>query len=255
MSRRLTLPEKILQHLAVERPEQIDIEAIAWQLGAKVKYRTLHSCEARIVGQGGRAIISVDDRVPPKRQRFSVAHELGHWHHHRGRCLICHSEDIGNNRRQATDPERVADAYASDMLIPRYLLEPLLREVRKPTLKSIRELAVKFNTSVTATIIKIIETDQFPLMLVCHNAEGRRWFFSAPSIPPRWFPRKELDADSFAFQVLFGNGPEDAFPRRIGADAWFDHHSAAEFEITEQSFKLPTGDVVTILNLPERMAG
>jgi hypothetical protein len=54
---------------------------------------------------------------------------------------------------------------------------------------------------------------------------------------------------------MYGNDGTEGFPRKIGADAWFDHHSAAEFEITEQSFKLSTGDVVTILNLPERMAG
>ena len=98
--------------------------------------------------------------------------------------------------------------------------------------------------------MKIIETDQFPLMVVCHNAEGRRWFYSAPSIPPRWFPRKELDADSFAFQVLVGNGPEDAFPRRIGADAWFDKLDAGEFEIFEQR-PLPNNEVATLLLLSE----
>lgn len=247
MNRRLTLPERILQHLGVERPGDIDVEAIAWQLGAKVKYRTLHSCEARIVGSGDRAIISVDDRMPPRRQRFSIAHELGHWHHHRGRCLICRAEDIGNNRRGATDPERVADAYASDMVVPRYLLDPMLRDIPKPTLKAVRELATAFNTSLTAMVIKIIEANRYPLMLICHGEGGRKWFKASASIPSRWFPNGELDADSFAFQVLFGDGTEDAFPRRIGADAWFDRAGADRYEVFEQSYPLPNREVATLL--------
>ncbi len=249
MTRRLTLPERLLQRFGVERPEEIDVEAIAWALGAKVKYRELHSCEARIVGREDRAIITVDTRVGPRRQRFSVAHELGHWHHHRGRCLICRTEDIGASRRQATDPERVANDYASDLLLPRYLLDPILRGVQKPALKVVREIAAAFETSVTATLIKIVEADRYPMMVVCHGPKGRRWFQASSSIPPRWFPREELDPESCAFSLLFGSGPEEGFPRRIGADAWFDRPEAQRYELLEQSYTLPNQEVMTVLLL------
>lgn len=53
--------------------------------------------------------------------RFSVAHELGHWHHHRRRSAVCLSDDIGNPAKGPLDPERVADGYAADLLMPRYL--------------------------------------------------------------------------------------------------------------------------------------
>lgn len=249
MSRRLTLPERILQRLGVDRPDEIDVEAIAWELGARVKFRELHSCEARIVGKDDKAIISVDSRVAPRRQRFSIAHELGHWHHHRGKCLICRSDDIGNNRRLATDPERVADDYASDMLLPRYLLEPLLRGISRPNLKSLREIADAFDASLTATALKIAETDRYPMIIVCHGVRGRCWFKPSPSVPSRWFPKDELDHESYAFDMLFGSGNEEAFPRRIGADAWFDRAEADRYEILEQSYKLPNQEVVTILQL------
>ncbi len=41
-------PERLLRSLGIERPEEIDLEAVAWSVGAKVKYRPLKSCEARI---------------------------------------------------------------------------------------------------------------------------------------------------------------------------------------------------------------
>ncbi|SFM31228.1 ImmA/IrrE family metallo-endopeptidase [Methylobacterium pseudosasicola] len=249
MTRRLTLSERLLQRFGVERPDEIDVEAIAWMLGAKVRYRELHSCEARIVGREDRAIITVDNRVTPRRQRFSVAHELGHWHHHRGRCLICRSEDIGASRRQTTDPERVANDYASDLLLPRYLLDPILRSVQKPTLKAVREVAAAFDASLTATLIKIVASDRYPLMMVCHGPKGRRWFQASPSIPSRWFPRDELDPESCAIALQFGSGPEEGFPRRIGADAWFDRGEARHYELLEQSYALPKSEVMTVLHL------
>lgn len=249
MIRRPTLPEKILQDFGIERPDEIDLEAIAWELGARIKFRELHSCEARIVGRGDRSIISVDDRAPPRRKRFSIAHELGHWHHHRGRCLICRADDIGDRRRSATDPERVADDYASDLLLPRYILEPMLRSLSRPTLKAVREIGDAFDASMTATVLKMIETDCFPIMLVCHSLKGRVWFRGAPSVPDRWFPRRELDHESFAFTSLFGKRDDKSGPRRIGADAWFDQCDAAEFDVYEETYRVAVDQICTILFL------
>lgn len=251
VTRRLTAAERILQHFGVERPEEIDVEAIAWELGARVKYRQLHSCEARIIGRDGRAIITVEERAMPSRQRFSIAHELGHWHHHRGRSLICRAEDIGNARKLATDPERVADDFASDLLLPRYILNPILRQVRKPTLGAARELSSAFNASLTATLIKMVESDRFPILLVCHSQSGRRWFRRAPSVPSRWFPRDELDHETFAFSLLFGSSSEDTIPRKTGADGWFDRRNADRYDLLEQSFKLPENQICTILTMTD----
>jgi hypothetical protein len=247
VSRRLTLPEQLLQDFGIERPEEIDLHAIAWELGARIKYRELHSCEARIVGQGGRAIITVDSKATPRRKRFSIAHELGHWHHHRGRCLICRTDEIGNRRRSVTDPERVADDYASDLLLPRYLLEPMLKACPRPTLKFVRETAEAFDASATATALKIVETDRFPIMLVSHSQQGRAWFRRAPSVPEHWFPKQELDHESFAFAALFGKNEDRGGPRRIGADAWFDRRGANDFEIYEETFRVAADQICTIL--------
>ncbi|RXH35230.1 hypothetical protein XH84_05690 [Bradyrhizobium nanningense] len=247
MSRRLTLPELLLQDFGIDRPEEIDLQAIAWELGARIKVRELHSCEARIVGRDDRAIITVDAKASPRRKRFSIAHELGHWHHHRGRCLICRSDDIGNRKRSATDPERVADDYASDLLLPRYLLEPMLRAFRRPTLEAVRETAQAFDASLTATALKIAETDFFPIMLVSHSQQGRAWFRKAPSVPEHWFPKQELDHESYAFSALFGKHEDKGGPRRIGADAWFDRRGAENFEIYEETFRVAADQICTIL--------
>lgn len=242
--------ERVLIDLGITEPKEIDVAAIAWHLGAKVKYRELETCEARILGHGDRAIICVDSRKRPERRKFSVAHEIGHWTHHRGRCLACRSDEIGNRARGATDPERVADEFAGDLLLPAYLLRPMARQASKWTLAKVRQIAGEFGTSVTATAFRLVELDLLPGMLVCHNQQGRRWFKAAPSVPTRWFPRNELDHESQAFDMLFGTAAELAAPSIIGADAWFDRPSAEDLMLREQTYRSWEGEVISLL-LPE----
>lgn len=239
--------ERVLRELGIVRPEQIDLEVVAWHLGAKVKYRPLNTCEARIVGRENRAIITIDNRKLAERQRYSIGHELGHWHHHRGRCLICRSEEIGSYKINALDPERIADGYASDLLMPWYLFKPVALSFRKLHVAALRQIKAAFSVSLTAAAFRLLEADQFAAMLVVHNRKGRRYFFGAKSVPSRWFPKDELDPDSHAFDMLFGGMAELAHPRKIGAESWFDRGEARKFEILEQSFALPGDEIATLL--------
>lgn len=123
--------ELLLQTLGIMDPRDIDLKAIAFDQGAPVRHGTLDGCEARIVGYGSRAIITIDERRPRSRQRFSMAHELGHWKYHRGRHLICRPDEIvDDSSRSSIDPERVADFYAADLLLPRYIFIPRVAVLR-----------------------------------------------------------------------------------------------------------------------------
>jgi hypothetical protein len=74
-------------------------------------------------------------------------------------------------------------------------------------------------------------------------------------IPEWWFPREDLDADSFAFGILHDRASEDTFPRKNGAGAWFDFRNVDRYEIHEQSFPLPNDEVLTVLTIPEGVSG
>ena len=236
----------MLKDLGVTAAGDIDIEAIAYHVGAFIKYRPLEGCEGRIVGVDDRAIITIDNRAIPTRRRFSAAHELGHWNYHRGRSLVCRSDEIGNPATGPLDPERVADGYAADLLMPRYLFGPMASQIGKATFKAVEDLRRKFNTSITATAIRLVEYGPEPAMLVCHAANGRRWFSRPPHIPDKWFPRNDLDADSYAMDVLHGKAERT---RRVlmGADAWFDRWDAQKYELYEETCSTTDDEVLTLL--------
>ena len=187
----LSRAECLLQELGITEPEEIDLEAIAYYVNARVKFRALDGCEARIVGNGDNAIITVNSKSSGRRQRFSIAHELGHWHHHRGLRLACNAEEIAGNNKK-TSPEKVADSYAADLLLPRYILDPIAENYGPFTIKKIEALSDKFETSITSTAIRLVENNYYPSFLVCHGLRGRKWFVKACSVPQKWFPQESL---------------------------------------------------------------
>jgi Zn-dependent peptidase ImmA (M78 family) len=250
MTATLTAAERILQSLGISDPKEIDLEAIAWTQGAAVNYRPLDGCEARIIASRRKAVISVNSRSSERRRRFSLAHELGHWHHHRGRMLFCDKDDIGNFINDAMNPERQADTFASDLILPNYLLVPRLQKLKKVTLASARELSDEFCASRTATLLKMTLSNDFPMIIACYNKTKRRWFEGAPMIQPWWLPVKALDRQTFAADMLFNGAAEQNFPRKMPADAWFDFKGADRSEVTEQSFLLPDEEILTVLTLP-----
>jgi hypothetical protein len=247
----LTPAERILKSLGIEAPGEIDLEAIAWTRGAVVDCRPLDRCEATIVGSKRRAVIAVNSRSSPERRRFSLAHELGHWHHHKGRMLFCGGRDVCNFANSPLDPERQADAFASDLILPNYLLGPRLRRIKRPTLAAAREIAEEYSASLTATLFKITVVNRFPIVIACYDRARRRWFERAPMIQPWWFPLDSLDRASFAANMLFGGAAEESFPRKMPADAWFGFKGCDRFEVEEQSFRLPDDQVLTVLRLPD----
>ena len=242
----LSSAEKLLQELGVTEPREIDLEAIAQYQGVAVNYRSLEGCEAQIIGIGDSAVAIVNAKSGRRRKRFSLAHELGHWHHHRGRVLTCRIEGERDFSTRRAPSERVADDYAADLLLPKYLFRPEAIACGKVTIEVAEHLSETFDTSLTATLIRLIEAGPDPALLVCHTAIGRKWFARGSDVPRRWFPRQDLDADSYAMDVLFGDLPKSR-QVRIGADAWFECRDAEKFEIYEQTVQVGNNEILSLL--------
>lgn len=215
----LSAAEVLLRDLGVTAPSEIDLEAIAYHLGADVRYAPLRGCEARIIGDKSRAIITVNDKSVTVRQRFSIAHELGHWTLHRGRRLVCSGQ--GLNDRQATQTERAADRFAAEMLMPAYLFRPLVDAQLRPSWNFVRDIAGDFRASPLACARRLVELGTHRMALVCHGTNGMRWFVRSPALDNAWFLRDEIPSESSAMNVLYGHQADDPHPRRVSSSSWF----------------------------------
>ena len=240
--------ETVLKKLGITEPQEINLEVIAWDNDALIKVRPLSGCEARIVGNGNKGIISINAESGQPRQRFSAAHELGHWMLHRGESFMCRSEDIGNPQGNTSQKEREADNFAADLILPHYMLRQSVKQFAKMDFETVRDIADAYSTSLTATSIRLVEGNYFPAIVICHTLEKRKWFKRAKDVPSRWFPRDNLEIESYAFDILYGGKTDAVRQRRSPASAWFDRGEAENYEVFEHTIKI--GDEsLTILEL------
>ncbi len=98
----------------------------------------------------------------------------------------------------------------------------------------------------TATARRLVELNDFPCILVSYGANGRRWFTGSKLVPERWFPIKELDQESDAFNAVF-SGETLGRPTKIGADAFFDRTGADRYEMLEETILIGRQDALTLL--------
>jgi len=193
----------LLRELGITEPEDIDIEAIAQHCGATVIYQRLTGCDARIIGVNDTAVITVNAAANRGRQRFSAAHELAHWLRDAGQVALVCDPERAFDESSGLNPETRANDYACQLILPRLMFEQ--RSVRMPmTFASVAALADTFQTSLTATAIRLVELGSFPAIVVGLFGDGL-WFRRGPDVPTSLWPHPP-GKPTFAWELLHGTG-------------------------------------------------
>lgn len=144
----------------------VPVEEIATAEGIQIIRSNAEATESGfLLRSAGVAVIGLNSRNTRRRQRFTIAHELGHWLLHDGRPLIV-DHTVRINKRDpvasaGTDDEEIqANAFGAALLMPADLVrESVEREValRMPTRDDLTSrLAVKFDVSHEAISIRLI---------------------------------------------------------------------------------------------------
>jgi Zn-dependent peptidase ImmA (M78 family) len=247
---RLSPAERLLWSHGIVAPNQIDLEAIANAHGAKVVHRHLDGCEARLVAAANQAVISVNSSSSyVGRRRYSLAHELAHWICDRKTgSFQCAKEVIGPQNAEAKSVEAHANAFASQLLLPDYLVVPWLQG-KRANLDVAKDLATDFDASLTAAAIKLAKRTSAPACIVCHSQSKLLWRQRNAAFPSDFFVLGDLHQDTDAFRMVFGGASGLSRPRKGPADQWLSGGGAHRLTVESQSIKLPDGTVLSILSL------
>lgn len=226
----------LLKELGITEPKEIDIEAIAQHCNATVIYEPLVGCEARIVGTHDRAIITVNPSRSRGRERFSAAHELAHWLRDSG-VAFCNPETAFNDSKGATVETR-ANEYAADLLLPPFMFKPASHE-QSMTFATAARLSVLFETSLTATALRLIRYGSFPAVLVCTEKGQLSWFRRGADVPESLWPH-EPGRKTFAFDIA--QGKTEAGEGDVYVDEWLS--GAVERHAIHEDSRRVTDDLV-----------
>ena len=126
--------ENFLQELNVSTPP-VDVEKISETLGVTLKPMDVKErVSGVLVLKNDKATVGYNRMDAPVRQRFTIAHELGHYALHRDAVQLFVDEEYAvayrDSRSSSGDirREREANAFAAAILMPKYLVE---KEVEK----------------------------------------------------------------------------------------------------------------------------
>jgi Zn-dependent peptidase ImmA (M78 family) len=146
--------EKILQYFRIS---QVDLPANNDIFGA-------------IVGQHGHAIIAVNPNQHPNRQRFTIAHELGHYFRHL--CVGGETEFVDGDFRlhwrngtssQGIDWNEIeANRFAACLLMPEDLVREDVDKCSTLDQEAIQHLAAQYSVSRLAMQYRLINLGILP---------------------------------------------------------------------------------------------
>jgi Zn-dependent peptidase ImmA (M78 family) len=108
----------------------VDVRNIAERCGILVQDNPVLGCSGQIaVNSSNRVVIDVNSTESQVRQRFTVAHELGHWAlSHLANTGVCFRDDARSFAMAYHDPREVAaNQFAADLLMPAAGVEWALR--------------------------------------------------------------------------------------------------------------------------------
>ncbi len=244
----MTLPARyrpaaaLLAELGISEPSEIDIEAIAQHCGATVTYGRLTGSDARIVGTGDTAIITVNKNPSRGRERFSAAHELAHWLRDAGEVALVCNPDESFDESGGINRETLANDYATDLLLPHSMFKPRA-EGRSMTIESASALADVFAMSLTATTIRLVQLGSFPAVVVVSDVGRLRWFRRGPDVPESLWPHAP-GRKTFAYDIA--RGITDSGSGNVYVDEWFNG-AVERHSIHEDSRRLTDRLMLSIL--------
>lgn len=199
----------------------------------------------------GTSVIRVSETIPDlNRQRFSIAHELGHWALHEGRSqgYLCTAKDL---RDYVRSPEEIeANLFAASLLIPRHFIPPSALSA-DPSFQEIKNLANICKTSMTSAARRLVELSKRKVVLVCSWNGAIRWFLPSKSVPWLEFDKSVMPIGSMTRQA-FDHQASATPGKPVKPSVWFPNlefgRNAELFE--EVRYFRNLGMTLTLLWLP-----
>lgn len=218
---------ELLAELGLRSAPPINVEAVASRMGADVAFARIPS-DGRLSYRDGRMTVLVSTDASPVRQRFTIAHELGHmW--------------LRDNRRVKAElslrgEEHFCNRFAAALLMPRGWVASAASE-RGQGLESLTQLAREAETSKSAMLARLRGLQIWRLSLVRFNWDAGRWRLQgAAALPSNLRGRVTSAPDTGGvLQEAMRRGGTVDLPLPLATDGVSVHSYRAEIQARPKS--------------------
>lgn len=153
--------EEVLEYLGI-KDIPVPIEEIAAKYNIKIGRAPSDDFSGLFIRKDGYSLIGINNKEPLARQRFTIAHELGHYFLHPNKNTFI---DYRDNKTgiERTPKEVQANMFAAALLMPRKKLEKDFMGIARNGFHEdhLLSLAQKYNVSKDAMQIRLINLRLF----------------------------------------------------------------------------------------------
>lgn len=140
-------------------------------LDCQVETAPLGGESGRTFRDGNRWKIQIAEGQNYRRQRFTLAHELGH--------LLLRTQD-----RNCPDEERFCDEFAAELLMPRQALLHAARS-QPQTIATARDLADRFHVTTGAAVVRLNQIAGWSTCILTFWSENGTWLLYSTLCTPK----------------------------------------------------------------------
>jgi len=135
------------------RSAPVDVEGIAKALNIKIRYAPLKKeVSGMIECKNDEYFISINSNDSSTRQRFTLAHELGHYIYHRDKIRdIIEDNKLYRSSNISNQEETKANQFAASVLMP----EELIKTLQANGTNDPKDLAKKLQVSLHSLYIRL----------------------------------------------------------------------------------------------------
>ena len=220
----------------LKTPADLVLEDLAFAQGVVVMEGRLDSADARLIRKGSKGLVRIKEDIPEVgRKRFAIAHELGHWLLHKAisQIVFCTSEDM-IARYKGSVPEIEANYFAAELLMP----ERLYREKMggaDPSTTLLRDLTDYFQTSLTATAVRMVEVADDSRAIVVTKNGVIQWWRASERFDGFWIDAKTEASPNTVAGAYFRGQRMTPTAEKVNGEEWLGERAS---HVAEELYEL-----------------
>jgi Zn-dependent peptidase ImmA (M78 family) len=176
--------KELLNDIGFHDISNLPLDIFVSGLGATLILEPLKNSDGKIIRGNSKTLIKINSQIPYEEKiRFTIAHEVGHFLLHDKLELEIHDDNSNTlNWFKATEnqakkgiQEWEANDFASELLMPEEIFRKMTYK-KKFSPKLIKELSLRFKTSLTSVVYRLLSLNIFPLFIASiHNGKVSYW--------------------------------------------------------------------------------